>query len=244
MAKKDRAPKSGVNPEEMDFLRLMSLETDRGCWLIATSVIENAIEQLLRSGFEILRGGEDADAEVDDLFNKRPLPILGNLWVKTRLARALGLIPADFGDFLDSLRDSRNEFAHRPYPLEITCGDVEQLVQIIPTWKYMTEQILSPTAEWFWQHVQSAGESPNLSNPRKQFMALARTARSFIQSREDHFVLGKVLWSTNPDDWVHARVWQQGKRWPDGCRCPNRPIMRAIGGRISPTIPPSSQDNE
>jgi hypothetical protein len=169
MAKKKqmRAPRAGVDADAVGFLRAMGMETDRGCWLVANAAIEEAMDRLLLSFFEMSRGNEDTDQEIDDLFNRQPLPVLGNFGVKTCLSRALGLIPADFCKYLDTMREQRNQFAHRTYLLEITPRDIQQLVNAVPAWKIKTQQILSPSTDWFWAEMLAKGDSKQLSKPRK-----------------------------------------------------------------------------
>ena len=218
-----RMPRAGTNPDEPEFLHMMSLETDRGCWLIATAVIETAIDRLLFSFFEISRGNDDTDKCITELFCRQPLPPLGTLWVKTCLSRALGLIPADFYAFLNQLREHRNDFAHAPYLLEITSRDIQQLVSIIPSWRYKTKQILSPTADWFWEEMLAKGDSKQLSDPRKQFMELCRTAEFFIHATETHLRFRKIPWTTNPTDWVHALARPTEGVTVHACECPSLP---------------------
>lgn len=113
-------------PYEMDLK--LSLESDRGCVLVAATAIEEALENRLRAFFKGTGDRQDP-REIDSLIafflDRDPLPPLGNFGVKIRLCYLLGLIDDAQYTQLKAMVKLRNLFAHFAEPVEITADDIE-----------------------------------------------------------------------------------------------------------------------
>jgi hypothetical protein len=92
-------------------------ESDRGAALIAGSVAENAITQILT--IRLVPMSQDAR---DSLFGfDAPL---GTFSAKIRVAYAFGFIDAEIRDDLDRIREIRNCFAHSQIPLNFSTDPI------------------------------------------------------------------------------------------------------------------------
>jgi DNA-binding MltR family transcriptional regulator len=92
--------------------------SDRARVLIVVSMIDKALEDLLRWHFMRTPGVEPDDCNF--LLTKRPLPPIGNLGIKARTAFVLGLIEREILDGIHYASDIRNDCAHKPKPPKIT----------------------------------------------------------------------------------------------------------------------------
>ena len=90
------------------FIETLHKESDRGCVLVATAMIDEGLEVLLR---EYMTADEKAiKACVEPLFvGFGPLK---SFWAKTQLARALGLVDDWMYADMERIRKLRNLFAH------------------------------------------------------------------------------------------------------------------------------------
>jgi DNA-binding MltR family transcriptional regulator len=87
----------------------LSEESDRGCVLVAVTVLDRHLEMLIRAEFS-----QDAKVMkhvINPLF-KGQGP-LASFWSKTQLAYSLDLIPEWMYEDLERIRELRNEFAHK-----------------------------------------------------------------------------------------------------------------------------------
>lgn len=86
------------------FLNTSNSESERGRVLVATSLIEEMLEEILRAHLLV-------DATTDHLFEGGNAP-LGTFSAKASLSRSLCLITEDEFRDIDTLRKIRNKFAH------------------------------------------------------------------------------------------------------------------------------------
>ena len=111
----ETADGSGYIPPPQTVSRLASLhevlmgESDRGCLLVLLSDIDDKVEELLRITLEQYGCVRDAHWLLDAKAGSRPL---GNLAVRTRLAKCLGLISPAIAHVIDEFRAIRNSHAH------------------------------------------------------------------------------------------------------------------------------------
>ncbi len=102
---------------EQDIYSALLLESDRGCVLAAHGFLDTELERLLREHFWHKSGG--TDKELDWLLSGSNAPIK-SFYVRTMMARAIGLIDGKSFDSLVNLNDLRNHFAHYPGRVALT----------------------------------------------------------------------------------------------------------------------------
>lgn len=85
--------------------RMLSAESDRGAVLLASSIIERGLSELICAYLL------ESDNKKDELFTGPAAP-LGTLESKIAMAYRLGLIRRFVRDYLDIFRRMRNDFAH------------------------------------------------------------------------------------------------------------------------------------
>src|SRR5438874_740610 len=73
-----------------DFSDIVYRESDRGCVICATAFIDDALEMSIRRHLRELSNA--SDGLLDKLLKNQPLPPLGSFAVRSRMARALGII--------------------------------------------------------------------------------------------------------------------------------------------------------
>ena len=94
-------------------------ESDRGCALIAGSITENSLEQILRT--RLIPLGKE---KMDELFGfDGPL---GTFSSKIKIAYAFGLIDVKIRDDLDRVREIRNTFAHSKVAVEFATPEISR----------------------------------------------------------------------------------------------------------------------
>lgn len=111
-------------------MRLLVLESDRGCVLVATAAIDEVLGKMLHLYF--LRTGsanarDRLDEEIDFLLEKRPLPPLGSMAIRIKISYVLGLLSDVEKQALSALADLRNTFAHISEPVELVADDVNKI---------------------------------------------------------------------------------------------------------------------
>src|SRR5688572_30663029 len=72
------------------FFRIVYGESDRGCVICATAFIDDALATAIRLALKEM--AEPPKRILDALLTKQPLPPLGSFAIRTKMARALGLI--------------------------------------------------------------------------------------------------------------------------------------------------------
>jgi DNA-binding MltR family transcriptional regulator len=101
-----------------DFQQHYKDESDRSAAILASSFLENCLEQLIREKL--------ADHPVKDgLF--RCFGPFATFSARADIALLLGLIPEHIYNDLKTIRKIRNEFAHTPRPLSFDEGKIKDL---------------------------------------------------------------------------------------------------------------------
>jgi hypothetical protein len=95
-----------------NYIDAIGRESDRGCVLVAGSVLDEGLEQLLRAEMP-----EDPKL-LGELFNNSGP--LASFWARSRAALALGYITKDTFEDLEIIREVRNRFAHGYGPATLT----------------------------------------------------------------------------------------------------------------------------
>lgn len=115
-----------VPKDDAEYLALIEtlegIESDRGCVLIAGSMLEAALEVALRSRIVVL-----APKVIDSIFGyEAPL---GTFSAKISVAYAFGLIDSDINDDLTRIRLIRNAFAHAKVAIDFSTPEVDLACQ-------------------------------------------------------------------------------------------------------------------
>lgn len=115
MPSKDPGPDSAV-PTAQDKLVAEALlkESDRGCAILAASLIAEALERLLRAFGR--HSKSDVKKHIDPLF--RGYAPLATLSGRAQVAFALGLLPRQTLEEITFVRKMRNAFAHEWGPID------------------------------------------------------------------------------------------------------------------------------
>lgn len=92
------------------FLSAITSESDRGCVICSAAYIDDAMESAIRS--YLIDLANPPKSILDGLLTRRPQPPIGSLAVRTKMARALGLIDDALVRAIDGLRSMRNDAAH------------------------------------------------------------------------------------------------------------------------------------
>lgn len=110
-----------------DFITVVYDESDRGSVICATAFIDNALERAIRS---FLKEMSNAPKSIlDQLLTKRPLPPLGSYAIRSKMARALGIIDSKTLVGLDSMRPMRNDAAHLAEPFSFDNYNIKSLFE-------------------------------------------------------------------------------------------------------------------
>lgn len=120
--KKKKLPRT---PEEValrrqNYIDAIGREADRGCVLVAASVLDEGLEQLLRAEMP-----DDAKLLGDLFRNSGPL---ATFWARSRVAFALGYISKDTFEDLEIIREVRNRFAHGYGPATLAEPETSTLI--------------------------------------------------------------------------------------------------------------------
>ena len=135
------------------FLEVLDPNSDRARVLVATAMIDNGLESLLRWHFMKTDGVKKKDC---DFLLKNGLSPLRSLFVRTQAAFALGLIGRDTRKGIDFVRDIRNECAHNETPPKITEDMGKELFQFLnPKIRETMEQLMRQTQTLLSNHPQS-----------------------------------------------------------------------------------------
>lgn len=103
-------------------------ESDRGCVLVAHGRLDVLLGKLLRDYFE--KHSEKAEKEINWLFEGHQ-PLLGSFRSRLVVARALGLVDADFFNSATQLTALRNHFGHHPGRVKLTSDRVATVADCI-----------------------------------------------------------------------------------------------------------------
>ncbi|ARU94552.1 MltR family transcriptional regulator [Tatumella citrea] len=128
-------------------ISVFDTESDRGVVLVASSMIEEALKNLIASYLlPPLNKG-------DELLERGPLQ---NLNSRIQAAYRLGLIRKSVSDGLHAFRDMRNEFAHN---IE-TCNfsDPKIIIKLDAIYKHSAD--ISLLLDGYWPHDKEGGAIP------------------------------------------------------------------------------------
>jgi DNA-binding MltR family transcriptional regulator len=114
----------------MRFMEIVYSESDRGCVICASAIIDDALEAMIRQLLKrisnpsthlvnaVLKTPPEpaSDSLLDSLLTRRPMPPLGSFAVRIKMARALGLIHDSLMNALDAMREMRNDASHLANP--------------------------------------------------------------------------------------------------------------------------------
>jgi len=107
-----------------EFYRTMEAESDRGCVLIGSDVLDIALEHRLR--FHLSRKRRVIKKAIDPLFeNTRPL---SSFWAKIHTAYSLTLLDDWAFDDLNTIRSIRNALAHSHGTFSFDAPDITPLI--------------------------------------------------------------------------------------------------------------------
>ena len=118
-----------IRDEVYEFAKAIGNESDRGCVLLATSFIDDALESLLRTKLKMM--SDVRDTELDILLVKRPLPPLGSFSIRTRVAAAMGILNRRTVHALRLLGDLRNKLAHQKGPAALDEASIAPIIQML-----------------------------------------------------------------------------------------------------------------
>jgi DNA-binding MltR family transcriptional regulator len=138
--------------------RAIGPETDRGCVLVASEFISDALGQIFRKQFTKANVSEDGQFE---LLNNTMAPLF-NFGMRITYARAFGLVPASLYEALQSIRSIRNPCAHRAGPVHLAdprfADDVRALDAFV--------ELIIPKASEARLLIRYAWEGPSILNKR------------------------------------------------------------------------------
>jgi DNA-binding MltR family transcriptional regulator len=95
-------------------------QTDRGCAIILTAIVDDYLRQLLIKRLRPL-----SKSEVGDLFDAANAP-LSSFAAKIDLGFALGLYRRELKDSMHAMRRIRNRFAHQIAPLTFSSASIKE----------------------------------------------------------------------------------------------------------------------
>jgi DNA-binding MltR family transcriptional regulator len=110
---------SSTEVEISSILAELQAQSDRGCAIIAASILEELLEELLKKR---LIGGT---AMMERLFSFDKNGPLAHFKAKIDIAYSIGLISAEKRADLHAIRDIRNRFAHRVEPIDFSDKKIE-----------------------------------------------------------------------------------------------------------------------
>jgi DNA-binding MltR family transcriptional regulator len=122
---KRRLRKTNVAPSDFDAATII-FESERGCVLIMSSLLDDDLADLLRGAFKVRSAV--SDKFIAALLTDHALPPLGTFSIRTKVCLALGLITEKESDALDHMRDLRNKCAHKALAVVVPDQVVESLL--------------------------------------------------------------------------------------------------------------------
>lgn len=106
----------------IDLLESSFRESDRGCVLVAATIVDEELERLLRTFFALRSQATQSES---DFFFKGVLPPLQSTALKIRMATALGLIERRVAKSLVALQRLRSQVAaHSRSRMRLTKDDI------------------------------------------------------------------------------------------------------------------------
>jgi hypothetical protein len=123
---KRKGPKKKKPPrlEQIEYLKTMFQESDRGGILVGLAEIDDRLEDLLSCFLKANGPSNLAEWMLDPRAANRPL---GNLMSRSVMARCLGFIDDELLGVIDELRDIRNKRAHTIAQFKLTVEDMNDV---------------------------------------------------------------------------------------------------------------------
>lgn len=108
------------SPDDEAILEEIAKQTDRGCALIAAAFLEQRLLAAIRS-----RLNRNAKAEEALFRNSGPV---GSFSARIELGLLLGIYTEKLYSILHTIREIRNDFAHKPAPMDFKVQRVRDLI--------------------------------------------------------------------------------------------------------------------
>jgi hypothetical protein len=165
-----RDPALGEANVIVDALR--EVESDRGCALIAGSIAEDTLQEILKTKLVPL-----SNERVEELFGVNG--IIGSFSSKIRIAFAFRIIDAKVRDDYDRVREIRNVFAHARTPVYFNTPAIARSCkefhsQLPP--RFMIAQNTEPRQRYI-QAVYTLITASNIAMKRKKLGHVRRLAQ-------------------------------------------------------------------
>jgi DNA-binding MltR family transcriptional regulator len=128
MAKIRRPPdfiQQGVGHGGLDFGIAITSETDRGCALVVAEFLSDCFEQYIRRTMEV-RGATEGD--IRDFLTGSVAP-LNNFSLRVKTAYWFGLIGKTTYEALESIREIRNQCAHRAGSIDFADAAITEYIR-------------------------------------------------------------------------------------------------------------------
>ena len=145
----------------MELAQTLFKESDRGCVLVAASLLDEVLEGLLRAACD--QRPHVVTAAVDPLF-KQPAAPLRSFWAKIQLAYAIRIVDGVAYAALEIIRKLRNAVAHGTGQASLTGTQVEGLVNELHQHMRLAVNAVGECAGDELEEVRS--KKPDLSVPR------------------------------------------------------------------------------
>jgi DNA-binding MltR family transcriptional regulator len=162
-------------------------ESDRGAVLVGAAMLDEALGLLLRAHFTSVSNVTSDD--MDFLFERQPLPPLGSLAIKNRIAFCLGLIGSEIRDVINAFRDVRNDFAHTSEIMELEERHIESV------WRPFSEQSktsLSEIVELFRKNIEAAVASDTEEKRPTDVLTRQPSGHSVVLAVIVGYLLGRL----------------------------------------------------
>jgi hypothetical protein len=142
-----------LDADTREFSNSMLYESDRGCVLIGSAHLDDAVGNLLRSAMI------DDEKMIKSVF-KGKMPLFGSFWAKTVTCYAFEQIDENTRDALDAIRSIRNDCAHSSAPTPFTKDQLNRLTAFLePHLQVIIESLYtSLTDEWDAEEIDFSPE--------------------------------------------------------------------------------------
>ena len=104
-------------------------ESERGCVLICTAMLDDLLGELLRSRF--IADGHLSQGDIDFLLTKGPVPPLRPFAMRIIYAHAFGLINHKTRKALDAIREVRNRCGHFSGEFAIDLAEIKPALDMV-----------------------------------------------------------------------------------------------------------------
>ena len=180
-----------VDEEWMSIMRTLHKESDRGCVLVAVSILDESLESLLRS--RMSSSARIIKSAVNDLFDRENAP-LSSFWAKIKTSYSFGFINQNIHDALEMIRRLRNSFAHKHVPSELSDKVVVDLMDKLEPHEQMAVRAFSEVfSEWATEDFGRLREV--LGGSRESLETIFPIPRGFGECRLRFIMSIALIWS-------------------------------------------------